>query len=755
MTVVLVLLGMSATGEPAPSGSGAPAGSLALPLFFVENAGAGAFLLRSPRLSAEFQPGATWLASPEGRLRIEYVGAAAKGRLQGDEKLEATANFLSGSDPARWRRGMATYARIVRRDLYLGVDLVHLARAGLKSEFHVRPEANPAAIRMAYRGAERIRIGPRGELRIGVPGGEWREDPPVAWQETADGRRPVAVSYVIHDDRTVGFRLAPYDTAGELVIDPEIDFSSFFGGSGNDNITGVAVDPSGGLYIAGFTDSPDLSLMNPILTRAGSTDAFVAKFNHSTKQLIYCTYLGGSADDRALAIAVDAAGTPAITGTTTSRNFPLFSPIQSFLRGTRDAFVVKLNAAGNGMVFSTYYGGTGSEFGHAVAIDPNFAVYVAGETTSGDFPVVAAYQGAYAGQTDAFLIRFSPGGAPVVYATYLGGSGEDRALGVAVNAERAPFVAGGTTSLNFPRVNPAQPQFGGQQDGFLTKFRPAGNSLQYSTTLGGAAGGMGLPEQATAVAVDSFGSAYVTGTTPSPNFPLSSANKAILSGPLDAFVTKFSPPGSALPYSTYLGGSSFDYATGIGVDPTGSAYVSGYTSSWDFPQSRAVQGGFRGVFDSFLAKLNPSGVGFAYSTLLGGFASDAANAVAVDAIGQAFVAGQTHSSDFPVAAAVQPTSPGGSSGFLSKITDLQACTYSLFPSSSNVGPNATRLWYALTTAANCNWTAVVNVNWLTVENPVGTGPASIFMRTQQNTTGAARTATITVGGSQATLTQGR
>lgn len=740
---------MSAPGEPAPESG------LVLPLFFVENARAGAFLLRSPRLAAEFLPSATWLASPEGRLRIEYVGAAAAGRLEGDEKLQATANFLSGSDPARWRRGMATYTRILRRDLYPGIDLVHLARGGLKSEFRLQPHADPAVIRIAYRGAEAIRIGARGELRIAVPNGEWCEDAPLAWQDGPAGRNPVAASYVIHEDATVGFRIGAYDRARELVIDPEIDFSSFFGGSGNDNITGVAVDPSGGLYITGFTDSPDLSLVNPILTRAGSTDAFVAKFNHSTRQLIYCTYFGGSADDRALAIAVDAAGTPAITGSTTSRNFPLFSPIQSFLRGTRDAFVVKLNAAGNGLVFSTYYGGSGSEFAHAVAIDPNFAIYVAGETTSADFPVVAPYQASYAGQTDAFLIRLSPGGAPVVYATYLGGSGEDRALGVAVNGERAPFVVGGTTSLNFPRLNSAQPFPGGQQDAFLTKFRAAGNALQYSTTLGGAAGGMGFPEQATAVAVDSFGSAYITGTTPSTNFPLSSANKAILGGPLDAFVAKFSPPGSALPYSTYLGGSSFDYATGIGVDSTGSAYVAGYTSSWDFPLTRAVQGSFRGVFDAFLAKLNPSGVGFAYSTLLGGLGSDAAHSLAVDAIGQAFLAGQTQSSDFPLAAAVQPNPPGGSNGFVTKISDSQACTYSLFPSSSNVGPNATRLWYALTTGANCNWTAIVDVNWLTLENSVGTGPANIFMRTQQNTTGVARTATITVGGRQATLTQGR
>ena len=648
------------------------------------------------------------------------------------------------------------YGRVRLRGLYAGVDLDYVVdQERLKSEFRLAPGIAPPGIRIAYQGAESLSVDAGGALVVHTAAGNWRERAPVAWQETPAGRVPVGAKWNTRPDRTAGFSIAEHDPRWPLVIDPEIDFSTYLGGGGVDNATGVAVDPSGGLYVAGWTDSADFPVLAPAAGRGRGTDAFVAKFNQQTRQMIYCTYLGGSGDDRALAVAADVANSAVVAGSTTSFNFPAVNAVQRTLRGSRDAFVARLNAQGNGFLFATYYGGSGVDIANAVAVDPFQAVYIAGETVSTDFPVVSPYQASNAGLTDAFLVRFNPNGT-VFYATYLGGSGDDRALGVAVNSERAPFVAGGTTSVNFPRVNAAQPVFGGQMDAFLTKFRSGGNALQYSTTLGGSGGTAAFPEQATAVAVDSFGSAYLTGTTPSPDFPLSSANKALLQGPLDIFVAKFSPPGSALPYSTFMGGSSVDYATGIAVDATGSAYVTGQTSSWDYPVVRGLAGqtSFRGMFDAFLSKLNPSGVGFAYSTFLGGAGADTANAVAVDSIGQAFVAGQTQSVDFPLAAPLRPALGGAVDAFVTKITDASACVYSLFPLTANTGPGSRTLWYALTTGAGCNWTAIADVAWLTITTPVGTGSANIFMNVAANPLTTPRTATITVAGQQATLTQG-
>lgn len=733
--------------------------TVAVPAFFVERT-PGRFVLQTQGLAAEVHRGGVQFRAAAGegepaRLRVVYPGSSPEVRLAGAGKLPGRANFLTGSEAATWRTDLPVYAQVRLLGLYPGVDLEYSIAGGrLKSEFRLAPGVSPAVIRIAYQGATSVAVGADGDLVVRIPGGAWQERAPVAWQETPEGRVPVRAEWNTGPERTAGFSITEHDPRWPLVIDPEIDFSTYLGGGGIDNATAVAVDPSGGLYVAGWTDSADFPVVAPASFRGRGTDAFVAKFDQQTRQMVYCTYLGGSGDDRALGVAADVANSVAVAGSTTSFNFPAVNAAQRTLRGSRDAFVARLNPQGNGFVFSTYYGGSGVDIANAVAVDPFQAVYVAGETASTDFPVVGAFQPANAGLTDAFLVRFNPNGT-VFYATYLGGSGDDRALGVAVTGERAPYVAGGTTSVNFPRVNPAQPFFGGQMDAFLVKFRSGGTSLQYATTLGGAGGTATYPEQATAVAVDPFGSAYITGTTPSPNFPMSSPNKPLLQGPLDGFVAKFSPPGSALPYSTFLGGSGVDYATGIAVDSTGSAYVTGQTSSWDYPVVRGLPGltSFRGMFDAFLSKLNPSGIGFAYSTFLGGAGADTANAVAVDSIGQAFVAGQTQSVDFPLAAPVRSSLAGGVDAFVTKITDASACVYSLFPSTANTGPGARTLWYALTTGAGCNWTAIADVSWLTITTPVGTGSANIFMNVAANPDTTPRTATITVAGRQSTLTQ--
>ena len=350
---------------------------------------------------------------------------------------------------------------------------------------------------------------------------------------------------------------------------------------------------------------------------AGGVDAFVFKLNPTGSTLLYATYIGGRGDDRAAGIAVDSSGQIYIAGSTASTNFPLASPIRLALGGSRDAFAVKLNAIGNLLVYSTYLGGSGYDAATAIAVDAAGNAYIAGDTQSTDFPRLNPVQSVFGGKTDAFVTRLTPAGV-ISFSTYLGGINDEHAGGVAVDASANIYLAGGTLSVNFPVAAPLQAVNGGSQDAFVTKMSTSPAALVYSTYLGGAGGQVGSPEQANAIAVDSAGSAYVAGVTNSGNFPVTvGALQTTFNGVQDAFVTKLNAAGSAKVYSTYLGSFSFDWASGIAVDSVGNAYVAGYTSSGGFPVVGGVQAGFKGFYDAFVSKLNPRATGSRFPPCMG------------------------------------------------------------------------------------------------------------------------------------------
>ena len=435
-------------------------------------------------------------------------------------------------------------------------------------------------------------------------------------------------------------------------------------------IVAPGADPAANAYLAGWTTSYDLPTVNPVRAQeSGSVDAFVAKLGPGGNSLVYCTYLGGRGDDRAFGIAVDSWGNAYVTGWTGSSSFPTVAPVQSTLAGGKDAFVAKLNSAGNALVYSTYLGGGASDSGNGIAVDSSGNAYVTGYTYSMNFPTLSAFQTSNHGPQNAFITKLSPAGG-MLYSTYLGGNGNDSAAAIAVDAAGSAYITGGTTSTNFPTAAPIQPASGGNQDAFVSKLNPAGNGLVYSTYLGGSGGMVGSMEAGTGIALDATGAAYVTGVTSSTNFPVTAGALQVtnMGGGGDAFVAKLNPAGSALVYSTYLGGSSVDYASGIAVDFLGDAYITGYTASYDFLSLRALQPGNAGPYDAFLTKLNPAGSGLVFSTYLGGTASDAANAVAVDSLGNAYVAGLTQSNDFPLKNPFQPLNGGSYGGFVSKIS---------------------------------------------------------------------------------------
>ncbi|NOY45344.1 MAG: hypothetical protein GXP50_07825, partial [Deltaproteobacteria bacterium] len=425
---------------------------------------------------------------------------------------------------------------------------------------------------------------------------------------------------------TYGFEVGPYDRSRPLVIDPVLAYASYLGGSGEDGAYAAAVDGAGHLYVAGNTVSGDFPVKPDV---------------------------------------------PCVVGVTCAA--------QLTLHGPTDAFVVKLDPDGN-LVYATYLGGSGYEEAYAVAVDGAGNVYVAGSTTSDNFPTTTtAVQTDYKGMNDAFVAKLNPGGTALVYATYLGGRRNEWTFAVAVDGAGNAYVAGWTDSDNFPTTTTAvQPDYKGGNDGFVAKLNAGGTALEYATYLGGRWG-----DQAHAVAVDGAGNAYVAGWTESDNFPTTaSAVQPYYGGGVgDGFVAKLNAGGTALEYATYLGGRYEDMANAVAVDDAGNAYVAGWTESDTFPTTAsAVQPGFGGVRDAFVAKLNAGGTALEYATYLGGRWGDEAWAVAVDGAGNVYVAGWTTSDNFPTtASAVQPDPSGMEDAFVAKLnpggTVLEYATY--------------------------------------------------------------------------------
>jgi hypothetical protein len=651
------------------------------------------FLLFAPALKGSLDKRGLSLRTEGVDLRLEFDDAAGPLRLEGMEPLNAHISIFrpiaAGHDLQRPLTNAQTYRAVAYRELYPGIDLIYSFHNRLKYEFRIAPGADPSRIRLRYRGAKRIELEGSGSLLIVGANGALRELPPVIFQHHHGDRTAVDGQYLIYEDGSFGFRLGAYDQSRELIIDPEIVTSTYFGGSMFDSITAVTVDSAGNTYFAGWTESPDLPLMSPRQGASGGrTDAIVGKVAPDGS-LLYATYLGGAGNDRALGIALDPAGNIVVVGETESANFPVWASAQPASGGFRDAFLVKLNPSGSTILFSTFLGGRSADSAAGVAVDPQGNIFVAGSTASDNFPRLNAFQNSFGGVQDAFLAKFSPAGA-LLASSYLGGSGFDRATGIAVDPSGQPLVVGGTSSFNFPLLQPLQSSLQGGQDGFITKFAANGTSLLYSTYFGGLGGSSSFPEFISAVAVDSSGAACLTGTTSSTNFPLQAPlYSSFRGGATDAFVAKLAATGNSLIFSTYLGGSSSDYGAAITLDPLGNIVVAGYTSSANFPVVQPLQTGLRGMFDAFVVRLAPSGGALQFGSLLGGSDTDIGISVAVDAQRTLHLGGQTSSYDFPLANAIQSQNLGGFGGFLTRVLSASAPSALSVTPASGSGQNQT------------------------------------------------------------------
>lgn len=447
---------------------------------------------------------------------------------------------------------------------------------------------------------------------------------------------------------SLGIILAPPARSQELV------FSTFFGGAGEEMVTGTAVDSAGNTWITGWTYSPDFPVTD---TTSGprNVDAFVAKLDRDGR-LLWSTLIGGTDPDYGLAIDVDPSGHPYVAGTTTSRDFPQVRAVQGPSAGLADAVVFELSRSGDDLVYSTYLGGSDEDQAEAIAVDARGQAYVTGRTYSTDLPTVHAFQPEHAGGLDLHVTKLAAKGKSILYSTYLGGSEFEMRMAIAADARGNAYVVGITYSPDFPVAAALQPSLRGPADGFVTKIAPDGSGPVFSTFFGGSG-----DDAFQGIAIGPSGDLYLTGYTNSRDYPVIRAPQPhFRGGGFDAVVTRLTRDARSVAWSTYLGGNYEEWAEAIAVDARGAAYVTGFTESSDFPlrhplHSTCVPTATLCDEQAFFSQIAPGGSALLHSTYLG---HGGGMAIDVDRKGTASIAGYAYS-DFPTFHAFQPEHGGG------------------------------------------------------------------------------------------------
>jgi hypothetical protein len=671
------------------------------------------------------------------RMKLAGVAATLSAKTTGEDELPGKVNYFFGNDPAKWHTNLPTYKKVRYAGVYPGVDLIYYGnQRKLEHDFVVAPGADPARIRLALDGAKQTRIDPTtGDLILSTGKGELRLLKPITYQESNGQRTPVSSNYKLLAKNQVAFQVARYNHAQPLVIDPVLVYSTYLGGCGTscspgsnsgDQAFGISVDSAGSAYVAGATSSLDFPVTagafqttNKVAKAGHGSTAFVSKFNADGSALVYSTFLGGSGNDSvqrynlgevAYSIALDSSGNAYVTGSTESEDFPVtpgaFQTVnKSAPSGQTSAFVTKLNAAGDSLVYSTFLGGTPqpeeyipAQSGFSIVVDQQGDAYVGGTTSAADFPTTAnAFQTTFGasstGGMNGFVTKLNPDGTALVFSTYLGGRSSvssdcpppgtcsdfnpgDQANAIAIDGHGNVYIAGATSSPNFPVTEGAfQTVLRGSANAFVTELNPDGSSEIFSTYIGGSE-----IDRAVAIALGGDGNVYIAGSTDSGDFPIT-PGVFITTPPSgwnpSGFVTKLNPDGSALAYSTYFNqGGPPGFLAGLAVDSSGSAYVTGLSAYVEmYPTTPDAVMGDTSPTQSpsgvaLVGKLNPDATGLEFSTLVGSPAGglvghwSAGNALALDSAGNLYLAGFEAGNDFPATpGAFQSTNPNKIAGW--------------------------------------------------------------------------------------------
>ena len=704
----------------------------------------------------------------EAVVRMRLVGGNSNATLTATDQLPGKSNYIRGKDPKNWHTDVSHYARVSYKNIYPGINLAyHGEQSKLEFDFIVAPESNPAPIDLAFNGVQHLATDASGNLIVSSGAGDVVLHKPVAYQQQSGTRQPVDARFVLKADNQVGFELASYDRSRELVIDPTVTYATYLGGNTEDDAYAIAFDSTGAAYVTGRTDSTNFPTVGGLTPNVAGTvfAVFVTKFAaNGQSPLVYSTYVDGGNTDTGSssgnAIAVDASGDAFVAGGTSSTTLP-FTPLefQNSNAGGLDAFVFELNPSGNVLLHSTYLGGPGSDIANGVAVDGTGNVYLVGSTTSSAFPVKNPIQTSFVPTHDGFVTKLNPSLSALVYSTWLGGGPADFASAVALDSANNVYVTGGTGSKTFPFTSGAfqtacNSCTGGLYNAFVTVINAAGSSYVYSTYLGGTQNDEGL-----GIAVDSSGDAYVTGeTSSSTSFPLQSALQPTYGGgSSDAFVTELNPKGSALVYSTFLGGGANDVGTSIALDGGNNAYITGQTGSTTFPVVSPTQSTLSGGNDAFVSEVNSAGSQLIFSTYLGGAlnentpnggGSGALGAIAVDGPGaNIYVTGNTWSTDFPTVSPYQSTNRSIASeeinAFVAKYAQeaFALAATPLSPATLGEGSSATS---TITITALNGFTGSVSLSCTVASEPTSATSPPTCQFAPSPVTGGAGTSTLTV-----------
>ena len=698
---------------------------------------------------------------PPAVVRMRLVGENLSAQITAANQLPGKSNYYLGNDPKKWQTGVSQYARVAYKNIYPGIDLAYYGeQSKLEFDFIIAPALSPAPIGFGFSGAKHLATDASGNLIVSSAAGDVVLHKPVAYQRQNDSRQLVDARFVLKGKNQVSFDLGSYDHGRELVIDPTVTYSTYLGGTSEDDGYGIASDSSGAAYVTGQTESTNFPTVGGVApnANAGEFDVFVTKVAATGASLVYSTYVGGSGNDSGNALAVDSSGDVFVAGGTTSSNFPTTAgSFQKNSGGGLDAFVFELNPSGTALTYSTYLGGTGDDVANGIAIDSSGA-YVVGSTSSTDFPVQSPIQPAINGSGNGFVTKLNPSGTTLLYSTYLGGGTGDVASAVAV-AAGAAYVTGATQNPSFP-TTPGAFQTkcgtdgtcnGGLYDAFVTVVNAAGSTYTYSTFLGGSG-----VDQGAGISVDAAGAVFVTGLTQSTDFPLQSAWQKTLGGTQNAFVSQLNPAGSALTYSTFLGGSASDAANSIALDQSENAYVTGQTESANFPLVNPTQAKMGGGNDAFVSELNSSG-SVVFSTYLGGSLNENTNSsgaelaaigsIAVDPTGaNVYVTGNTLSTDFPTQAPEQKSLAGGIDAFVVKYAFPTAPGFAISATTpAAVAPGSSGTSTVTLTAIN-GYSSPVNIGCSIAGtgSPAPACSATSFSTNPVTPTGAGATSTLTI-----------
>jgi Beta-propeller repeat len=586
-------------------------------------------------------------------LRYTFEGASADAKLVGEEPNDARFNFIKGTQPEKWVTDVPSFGVVRYQSLYPGVDLVvRDANGTLEYDLVLAPGASLDQVRIRCEGADRLGIDSEGSLVASTKWGDLKQKFPQTWEVGADGsRQAIDSKFVMLGDDSYGFA-APDRTEGSaIVVDPGLTYSSFIGGTNTEHGCGVSVDEQCALFIAGDTKSVDFPVWpgSYDLTHNGDVDTFCSKVDATGGKLVYSTFLGGALGDFGHGVIVDNKGQAHITGGTKSIDFPITAgAFQSIQMGEGDVFVTKLNDKGTGLVYSTFVGGTGDEGslgGQGIAVDSTGAVYVTGFTGSADYPVTAGvYQSALAGVVDVFCTKVSPDGSALAYSTYIGGANLDIANAIDIDAAGNAYCGGWSISNDYPTTPGAfETVPNGNSNGVMSRLNATGSALDWSSYTGGSS------DVVRGVAVEGQ-EAYVAGYTLSSVYPATAG--AIQTGPGgngDAFLMRFNATGTGVFYATYLGGIEVDVANNLDTDINGSAYLTGWTESSNFPvtASIAYDSTYNGAQDAFITRVSGDGAILEYSSFFGGTGYDVGFAMNVHEVGSFYMAGGSFSADLP------------------------------------------------------------------------------------------------------------